>query len=237
MSRHPLLAYPRQWLTGPIVLGLVLAYATAGWGKIVRYVDANGVIWLANVPTPSGALESKQTTAGFTREPAARDRARQVRTHPYRSEVERLARRHALNPQLVSALIAVESAFNPEALSPKGAQGLMQLMPLIARYYRVSNPWDPQQNIEAGVRYLSDLLQLFDDRLPLALAAYNGGEGLVRKHGGVPPFLQSYVNRVLTAYEQARGTSIYRYIMPSGAILFSNVPLSQEQLVRWEASK
>src|SRR5919109_674148 len=91
-------------------------------------------------------------------------------------------------PHLVSALIAVESAFDPEAVSPKGAQGLMQLMPLIAQYYRVYNPFNPKENIEGGIRYLSDLLRLFDNQLPLALAAYNGGENLVRKHGGVPPF-------------------------------------------------
>jgi soluble lytic murein transglycosylase-like protein len=152
-------------------------------------------------------------------------------------EVEQLAYRHGLNPGLVSALMAVESDFDPMAVSAKGAQGLMQLMPLIARYYRVYNPFDPQQNIEGGIRYLSDMLRLFDNQLPLALAAYNGGEGLVRKHGGVPPFLESYVNKVLTLYEQARGRQIHRYIMPSGLILFSNVPLSQEQLSQWESKR
>ncbi len=99
------------------------------------------------------------------------------------------------------------------------------------------NPFDPQQNIEGGIRYLSDMLRLFDNQLPLALAAYNGGEGVVRKHGGVPPFLEAYVNKVLTLYEQARGTRIHRYSMPSGVILFSNVPLSQEQLSQWEVKR
>jgi soluble lytic murein transglycosylase-like protein len=113
----------------------------------------------------------------------------------------------------------------------------MQLMPLIARYYRVYNPFNPQQNIEGGIRYLSDLLRLFDNQLPLAIAAYNGGEGLVRKHGAVPPVLESYVNKVLTLYEQARGTQIHRYMMPSGVILFSNVPLSQEQLSQWDVKR
>jgi soluble lytic murein transglycosylase-like protein len=152
-------------------------------------------------------------------------------------EIERIARQHGVNPHLVRALIAVESGFNPEALSPKGAQGLMQLMPLITQYYRVYNPIDPQQNITGGVRFLSDLLKIFDNQLPLALAAYNGGEGLVRQHGGVPPFLEAYVNKVMTLYEQLRGTSIHRYLLPSGMILFSNVPLSQEQLRQWEAQK
>ena len=224
MSTHHLRAYPRVWLIGPILIASVLVPPTLSWGKIIRYVDANGVIVFMNIPT-------------LPRESAKRDGVTRVHEHPYQAQVERLARRHALNPHLVSALMAVESDFNPEALSSKGAQGLMQLMPLIARYYRVYDPFDPHQSIDGGVRYLSDLLRLFDDRLPLALAAYNGGEGLVRKSGGVPPFLQTYVNKVLTLYEQARGTSIYRYIMPSGAILFSNVPLSQGQLLRWEVKK
>lgn len=164
-------------------------------------------------------------------------RSSRVQTNPYHMEVERLAHRHGLHPSLVSALMAVESDFDPTAISPKGAQGLMQLMPLIAKHYRVYNPFDPQQNIEGGIRYLGDMLQLFDHQLPLALAAYNGGEGLVRKHGGVPPFLESYVNKVLTLYEQARGQPIHRYFLPSGLILFSNVPLSQEQLSQWEVKK
>jgi soluble lytic murein transglycosylase-like protein len=203
------------------------------WAKIVRYIDAEGVIWFTNIPRtpdqrgePRNAPETKRST-----------RAVRVQAHPYRMEVEHLARRHGLSPNLVSALMAVESDFDPTAISPKGAQGLMQLMPLIARYYRVYNPFNPQQNIEGGIRYLNDLLQLFDNQLPLAIAAYNGGEGLVRKHGGVPPMLESYVNKVLTLYEQTRGTQIRRYILPSGLVLFSNVPLTQEQLSQWDVKR
>jgi hypothetical protein len=203
------------------------------WAKIVRYIDAEGVIWFTNIPpTPDqrGGPRSAPETTRSTR-------AVRAQAHPYRMEVEQLARRHGLSPNLVSALIAVESDFDPTAISPKGAQGLMQLMPLIARYYRVYDPFNPQQNIEGGIRYLNDLLQLFDNRLPLAIAAYNGGEGMVRKHGGVPPMLESYVNKVLTLYEQTRGTQIHRYITPSGLVLFSNVPLSQEQLSQWDVKR
>ena len=224
MSRQQFPTYLRAWLMGSILLALLLVPPTAGGGKIIRYVDENGVIWFTNIPTsPRGS--------------AKRDRVTRARDHPYRAEVEQIARQHALNPHLVSALMSVESDFNSGALSSKGAQGLMQLMPLIAQYYRVYDPFDPQQNIAGGVRYLRDLLRLFDDRLPLALAAYNGGEGLVRKHGGVPPFLESYVNKVMQVYEQSRGTSIHRYLLPSGGILFSNVPLSQEHVAQWEVKK
>jgi hypothetical protein len=213
--------------------GIVMFPLPEAGAKILRYIDAEGVIWFTNIPrtpdqggAPGSASEMKQS-----------NRVVRVQAHPYHTEVEQLARRHGLSPNLVSALMAVESDFDPTAISPKGAQGLMQLMPLIAQYYRVYNPFNPQQNIEGGIRYLSDLLQLFDNQLPLAIAAYNGGEGLVRKHGGVPPMLESYVNKVLTLYEQTRGTQIHRYITPSGVVLFSNVPLSQEQLSQWDVKR
>jgi soluble lytic murein transglycosylase-like protein len=216
-----------------VMCGLVMFHSPRAWAKILRHVDADGVIWFTNLPPTIGERGSPQS-ASETQRPT---RAARTQAHPYRMEVEQLARRHGLSANLVSALMAVESDFDPTAVSTKGAQGLMQLMPLIAEHYRVYNPFNPQQNIEGGIRYLSDLLQLFDNQLPLAIAAYNGGEGLVRKHGGVPPVLESYVNKVLTLYEQARGTQIHRYIMPSGVMLFSNVPLSQEQLSQWDVKR
>jgi soluble lytic murein transglycosylase-like protein len=95
-------------------------------------------------------------------------------------------------------MIQVESAYQPRARSPKGAMGLMQLMPKTARQYQASNPYDPRANIEAGTRYLRTLLDQFE--LPLALAAYNAGEAAVRRFGGIPPFpeTQTYVARVLS---------------------------------------
>jgi soluble lytic murein transglycosylase-like protein len=233
LSASPLCTYAWLGLVGMLMFGVATLDPAEAGAKIRRYVDANGVIWFTNSPPASGERDAWRSTTA-TKRP---QQALRVQVNPFRTEVEQLARRHGLSPSLVSALMAVESDFDPVAISSKGAQGLMQLMPLIARYYRVYNPFDPQQNIEGGIRYLSDLLQLFDNQLPLALAAYNGGEGLVRKHGGVPPLLESYVNKVLTLYEQARGTQIHRYIMPSGVILFSNVPLSQEQLSQWEAKR
>jgi len=211
----------------------LMLHAPEGEAKILRHIDADGVIWFTNIPPTPGEPGSPRSDRVAKRP----HRVARVQAHPYRIEVEQLARRHGVSPNLVSALMAVESDFDPTAVSSKGAQGLMQLMPLIAQYYRVYNPFNPQQNIEGGVRYLGDLLRLFDNQLPLALAAYNGGEGLVRRHGGVPPMLESYVNKVLTLYEQTRGTQIHRYIMPSGAILFSNVPLSQEQLSQWDVKR
>jgi hypothetical protein len=213
--------------------GVVMLCPPEGWARILRHIDADGVIWFTNIPPTPDEPGSSRSARGDKRP----NRVTRVQAHPYRTEVEQLARRHGLSPSLVSALMAIESDFDPTAISSKGAQGLMQLMPLIAQYYRVYNPLNPQQNIEGGIRYLSDLLRLFDNQLPLALAAYNGGEGLVRRHGGVPPMLESYVNKVLTLYEQTRGIQIHRYITPSGVILFSNVPLSQEQLSQWDVKR
>jgi Transglycosylase SLT domain/Domain of unknown function (DUF4124) len=225
--------YVRLGLAGLVMCVVMTLLTPEAWAKIFRYVDAAGVIWFTDVPPNADRLGVPRRAPG-AKPP---NRMAQVQSHPYRAEVEQLARRHGLSPNLVSALMAVESDFDPTAISPKGAQGLMQLMPLIVKYYRVYNPFNPEQNIEGGIRYLSDLLQLFDNQLPLAIAAYNGGEGLVRKHGGVPPMLKSYVNKVLTLYEQTRGTAIHRYHMPSGIILLSSVPLSQEQLSQWDVKR
>jgi Transglycosylase SLT domain len=233
LSTCPLGVYARLGLVGIVICGLVTLSPAGAWAKILRHIDAEGVIWFTNAPPSRDERSSPQHTPRVKRP----SRPLRVRSHPYRTAVDQLARRHGLSANLVNALMAVESDFDPTAISPKGAQGLMQLMPLIARHYRVYDPFNPQQNIEGGIRFLRDLLQLFDDQLPLALAAYNGGEGLVRKHGGVPPMLESYVNKVLTLYEQTRGTRIHRYLMPSGIILFSNVPLTQEQLSPWDVKR
>jgi len=122
--------------------------------------------------------------------------------------VNQAAKAHDVDPLLVESIIQVESNFNPYAISSKGAEGLMQLMPPTARMLGVSNSFDPQQNIEAGVRYLKQLQDLYkDDRL--ALAAYNAGPSAVQKYKWVPPFreTQDYVNQVGKRYGDARKTA------------------------------
>jgi hypothetical protein len=111
--------------------------------------------------------------------------------------IERASGRHGVDARIVKAVIQVESSFEPRARSPKGAMGLMQLMPRTARQYEARNPYDPTSNIDAGTKYLSKLLQEFD--LPLALAAYNAGEGAVRRFGGIPPYAETraYVAKIL----------------------------------------
>lgn len=113
------------------------------------------------------------------------------------------ARRHGLDPDLVLAVVAVESAFRPDAVSPKGAQGLMQLMPRTAASLGVSDAFDPQQNLDAGTRHLRFLVDLYGGDLRRALAAYNAGQGAVKRYGGVPPYRETreYVKKILKRYE------------------------------------
>jgi soluble lytic murein transglycosylase-like protein len=116
------------------------------------------------------------------------------------------ARKHGIDPELVLAVVGVESAFKPEAVSPKGAQGLMQLMPGTAASLGVEDALDPEQNLDGGVRHLGSLLALYEGDLTRALAAYNAGEGAVTRHGGIPPFRETreYVRKVLERYQKAK---------------------------------
>lgn len=112
------------------------------------------------------------------------------------------ASRHRIDAALMKAIMHTESGFNPNARSPVGAQGLMQLMPATARRFNVSNAWDPAQNIEGSAKYIRWLLTRFNGRVDHVLAGYNAGEGNVDKYGGIPPFreTQDYVRRVLSRY-------------------------------------
>jgi len=119
---------------------------------------------------------------------------------PWGREIFETARRHYVNPALVAAVVRAESAFDPRAVSRKGARGLMQLMPATARRFGVGleDIFEPQRNLDAGVRYLRWLLDRFEGDLPLALAAYNAGEGTVERYGGVPPYRETrdYIRRI-----------------------------------------
>ncbi len=120
--------------------------------------------------------------------------------------VESIAAQHSLPPQLIHSVIQVESNYNPNAVSPKGAQGLMQLIPATARRFGVSDAFDPVANIEGGAKYLKYLLDLYNNDYRLALAAYNAGEAAVAKYGDVPPFAETrnYVVQVGRRLEQAQ---------------------------------
>jgi soluble lytic murein transglycosylase-like protein len=117
---------------------------------------------------------------------------------PYDPFIDRVARENGVAPELIKAVALVESGFNPHAVSPKGAQGLMQLMPETARQYGVTDAFDPLANLRAGTVHLRKLLDQFEGDLVLALAAYNAGAGAVKRHGGVPNYKETreYVRKV-----------------------------------------
>jgi len=132
-----------------------------------------------------------------------------LNTDAYRDEIAAAARQHGVDEAIVRAIIHAESAYNPNALSRAGAQGLMQLMPATARRFGVSNAFDARQNIQGGVQYLAWLLKRFNNNLTLAAAGYNAGEGAVDKYNGVPPYseTQRYVQRVGQLADRYRGST------------------------------
>jgi soluble lytic murein transglycosylase-like protein len=119
---------------------------------------------------------------------------------PYGEIIDKVAAEQGVNAKLVRALVQVESAYQPRARSPKGAMGLMQLMPATARQYGLADPYDPVSNIEAGIKHLKSLLQRFPKSVALALAAYNAGEAAVMRFNAIPPYAETrnYVTRILS---------------------------------------
>lgn len=162
---------------------LLFALPEKGWSDIYKYVDENGVIHFTDNPT-SGKYNLY------------------IREHAGKVSIQDLIRHYAgvfrLDEDLVKAVVKVESDYNPRAVSTRGARGLMQLMPETARDMRVADPFDPEENIRGGTRYLRQMLDKFKGNIELALAAYNAGPSAVRHYGGVPPYeeTRNYVIRV-----------------------------------------
>jgi len=142
----------------------------------------------------------------------------------YRDLVEAAAKRYNVDADLITSVIAVESNFDPRAVSRKNARGLMQLLPETAAQLGVKNIDDPAENIDAGTHYLRDLLQKYNNDLPLALAAYNAGPDKVQLYGRVPPFAEtiSYVRRVKRGYDKSKAKAPAK-TTPAGAVAASSV--------------
>ena len=149
------------------------------------------------LPDEAPHPEPPTSMAGEVQAPTAGSSA--LGPSPYEEIIAAVSQAHGVDPMLVKALIQVESNYKPQARSRKGAMGLMQLMPSTAREYKVRNPFDPKANIEAGIKHLKGLIDRFKG-VELALAAYNAGEGAVKKFNGIPPYRETrnYVSKILS---------------------------------------
>lgn len=220
-----------------VLVGLVLLWTGPALGEIYYQIDESGIAHFTNAPT---SREFRLLQPGVL--PSA------ARLTPANMSelIDAFAADYELDPALIAAVIQVESNFNHRAVSRKGAQGLMQLMPATIWRLSVADAYDPHENIGAGVRYLRQLLDQFQGDLTLALAAYNAGEKAVLRYKGVPPYQETrdYVARVLRLYQRGRGErgrngtikavaqsvttqppppALYK-AEASGTIVYSNIP-------------
>jgi soluble lytic murein transglycosylase-like protein len=231
-------------MTASIYLGAfalcAASYAPGASAQIARSVDTSGREMFVNSDPPVVArlaaakprktiyLPAESTFMGESRPAVSIDRDGAEKL------VRAAAERHNMDPALVRAVIETESNWNPSAYSRKGAGGLMQLIPTTAQRYGANDVFNPQQNIDAGVRHLKGLLERYNGNLELALAAYNAGEGAVDRAHGIPAFRETrnYVQKVQDAYFRpgsgrlesafSNPRAIHREVDPSGRIIFKN---------------
>jgi soluble lytic murein transglycosylase-like protein len=204
-----------RWVAGALCLAATLSVAAVpAQAQIRKLVEENGRVVFVNADenTPMRPAKSRSgnsalaaaSHAGSALSPEDRGHAsyRVLSRAEIDKYVDEMAAKHKVDPELIRAVIAAESGYNPAATSRKGAQGLMQLMPGTAQQLGVRDAYNPKQNIEAGVRYLRALLDKYDGDLDKALAAYNAGEGAVERAGGVPGYreTQDYVQKITDRY-------------------------------------
>ncbi|MBF0549097.1 MAG: lytic transglycosylase domain-containing protein [Deltaproteobacteria bacterium] len=191
---------------GFVTLAVVVLGTSPVWGEIYKYVDASGVMHFSNVPvSPKYRLYVRG--APTTYYPAIRT---SHDSNKFDDVILSAAAYHDLDPALVKAVVKAESGFNHQAVSPKGARGLMQLMPQTATEMKVLNTFDPTENIFGGARYLKGLIFQFSNDIKLALAAYNAGpERVVQYNYSIPPYAetQDYVRRVLGYYQSYKSNN------------------------------
>jgi len=188
------------------LLSLFLLGASPAGADIYRHVDADGIVHFTNAPQYT-SRPNKQSWSFYRKElRPTRTTAVGPLVHSYQAMIREYARAYRLEEAMVKAVIKAESNYNPQSLSSKGAQGLMQLIPETARLMKVSDPFDPAENIRGGSNYLRLMLDQFSGNLDLALAAYNAGPNAVQRHGGIPPYAETrqYVQRVRRYLDQYR---------------------------------
>src|SRR3989338_4872243 len=190
----------------PALAMIGLCLASPAWSDIYIYSTGDGTVNLSNVPT--GSHYAVMLPAQQEARPATdiyKPPLKLANKVQYDRIVAEIAHTYGLDSALLHAVISVESRYSPNAVSRKGAAGLMQLMPGTAKQYGVTDSFDPVQNLHGGARHLQYLLKIFNNDISLALAAYNAGEGSVAKHGNrIPPFRETakYVPQVLGFYQR-----------------------------------
>jgi hypothetical protein len=233
-----------------LVFCFVLFIFTAAYADIYKYVDENGVLCYTDAPFGKKAnrvIKEKAETTPDQQQPAQTDSKGNT---DYHGIVHEKAAVYNIDPSLIKAVIKTESNWNSRAISRKGAIGLMQLMPTTASEMNVRNPFNPEENIEGGTKYLKYLLERFNGDLTLALAAYNAGPKTVEKFGLVPPITETkqYVSKVLSLYngkttypltgddsakKENKREPIYKIILGDGTVLFTNSALFLKNPVRF----
>jgi hypothetical protein len=203
-----------------------------------QFEDDQGVVHYTNVPGDPRYNFVRKDPEPAGAKPAGKGGGLSHGLLAFAHIIRAAAERYGVDTRLVEAIVQTESAGNPTALSPKGARGLMQLMPERAAVLGVRDSFDPTQNVDGGVRHMRDLLQRFGGDVTLALAAYNAGEAAVRSYGGVPPFAETreYVRRVRAMYDGGMSLAprtialvtapqrIYRAVAEDGTLTFTNLP-------------
>lgn len=181
-----------------LVLVAVLILPSPTTADIYLYVDENGVRHFTNTPTSS---RYKRYIKGKSRHRPPLNKKR------YDALIRKAARKFGVAFSLIKAVIEVESAYDPRAVSPKGARGLMQIMPFNFSRLYIKDAFEPAQNIMGGTRYLNDLIIKYNGKISHALAAYNAGPGTVDRYNGIPPYpeTQEYVRRVMALHRTYKG--------------------------------
>jgi soluble lytic murein transglycosylase len=231
-----------------ILLAAVLLYVSPASADIYKYVDDNGVVCYTDSPAGKKTVTEKKEKSFSQQTP--NETAGNV-SSDYTPFVQQAATKYEIEPELIKAVIKTESNGNHRALSRKGAMGLMQLMPSTAYDMNVVNPFNPEENIEGGTRYLRSLLERFNGDITLALAAYNAGPKTVEKYNSVPPISETkqYVKKILSIFRgkgnysfsestgQGNATPqpvpIYRVVLDDGTVLFTNSSYTKTGKVRF----
>ena len=243
------------------VAALLLISSAVFAQGIYRYIDEKGNIQFTD--TPKAGWTKVEANNVMARSPKPKNGVRVVAfvasDTPYANLINKAASRYSLDGNLIKAVIQVESSFNPNAVSHAAAKGLMQMIDSTAAMYKVKNIFNPAEAIDAGSHHLMDLLNVYDGNLKLALAAYNAGNGAVRKYGGVPPYKETrrYIQKIAaiygkmdssisdaelaTSYVAARALArgdrfIYRYKTPNG-LAYSDHPPTGKAYIKVDLFK